>query len=52
MKMAEIINPTDEYYNQARLVWNRAINRYPEEIIYCTSIEDVPKAIVYSVKKN
>ncbi|MCC3866801.1 FAD-dependent oxidoreductase [Terrisporobacter mayombei] len=50
--MAEIITPADEYYNQARLVWNRAINKYPEEIIYCTSIEDVQKAIVYSVKKK
>lgn len=50
--MAEIITPIDVYYNQARLVWNRAINRYPKEIVYCTSIEDVQEAVVYSVKKN
>ncbi|GAA0706355.1 FAD-binding oxidoreductase [Paraclostridium ghonii] len=50
--MAEIITPTDEYYNQARVVWNRAINKYPDMIIYCTSIEDVQKAVVYSVKKK
>ncbi|WGX75232.1 FAD-binding oxidoreductase [Paraclostridium bifermentans] len=50
--MAEIITPGDSYYSQARLVWNRAINKYPEKIIYCTSIEDVQKAIVYSVEKR
>ncbi|UOW66721.1 FAD-dependent oxidoreductase [Paraclostridium bifermentans] len=50
--MSEIITPGDSYYSQARLVWNRAINKYPEKIIYCTSIEDVQKAVVYSVEKR
>lgn len=50
--MAEIITPRDSYYSQARLVWNRAINKYPEKIIYCKTIEDVQKAVVYSVEKR
>lgn len=50
--MAEIITPGDSCYSQARLVWNRAINKYPEKIIYCKTIEDVQKAVVYSVEKR
>ncbi|CBZ02083.1 FAD-linked oxidoreductase family [Clostridium botulinum H04402 065] len=50
--MIEVITPTSNYYDDARQVWNRAIDKYPAAIAYCKTYEDVKKAILFARKNN
>ncbi|EQB3098853.1 FAD-binding oxidoreductase [Clostridium botulinum] len=47
-----MITPTSNYYDDARQVWNRAIDKYPAAIAYCKTYEDVKKAILFARKNN
>ncbi len=46
----EIITPCDEAYNQARQIWNRSIQKYPDALVYCENAEDVAKAVKLAQK--
>ncbi len=48
----EIVTPDDASYNQARQIWNRAIQRYPSLIVYCEDYNDVRKAVIYAIKHD
>ncbi|MGL4847447.1 MAG: FAD-binding protein [Clostridium sp.] len=48
----EIIRPIDKIYRAARLDFNRAIQKYPCLIVYCSSFSDVQNAILYAQKQN
>lgn len=41
----EIILPGDPAYNEARMVWNGMIDRYPAIIVRCTKVADVIAAV-------
>ena len=41
----QVLTPDSEGYDAARLVWNRAIDRYPALIMRCTSTRDVQLAL-------
>ncbi|WP_460284192.1 FAD-binding oxidoreductase [Clostridium botulinum] len=47
-----MITPTSNYYDNARQVWNRAIDKYPATIAYCKTYEDIKKAILSARKNN
>lgn len=48
----EIVTPDDMGYEEGRQVWNRAIQKYPIAILYCTSREDVVSALRFCIMKN
>ena len=48
----EIVTPNDKEYEEDRQVWNRAIQKYPIAILYCTSKEDVKSALEFCIIKN
>lgn len=48
----EIVTPNDIEYDEDRRVWNRAIQKYPIAILYCTSREDVISALRFCIIKN
>lgn len=48
----EIVTPNDKEYEKDRQVWNRAIQKYPIAILYCTSKEDVKSALEFCIIKN
>ncbi|KOR25647.1 FAD-binding oxidoreductase [Clostridium sp. L74] len=50
--MMEVITPISNYYDDARQIWNRAIDKYPIAIAYCKTYEDIKKAILFSTKNN
>lgn len=41
----EVVLPTDAGYEQARAVWNGAIDKHPSAIVYCASADDVVHAV-------
>lgn len=43
-----IILPEDRRYSHARRVWNYAVNRRPQLIVYCTSPDDVLRAVEFA----
>ena len=43
-----VVMPCDPLYNQYRQGWNRAIQKYPSVINYCTNENDVKSAIIWS----
>ncbi len=43
--LGELVLPGSPDYDEARRVWNRAIDRYPAAIMRCTSTEDVRIAV-------
>ncbi len=49
---AEVITPADKGYNKARQIWNRAIQKYPEAIVYCENSHDVAKAVLYAQRHD
>jgi FAD/FMN-containing dehydrogenase len=44
----EILQPGDTGYEQARLVWNRMIDRRPALIVRCTGVADVIAAVRFA----
>ena len=44
----EVITKSDSRYEEARQQWNRAIERYPLAIVYCSCEEDVSNAIKWA----
>ena len=45
IKVIEIIKPCSNAYADARQEWNRANDKFPEAIAYCSNYEDVKNAI-------
>ncbi len=43
--MSKIITPDNPLYNEARQIWNRSIQKYPDSIFYCNNFHDVSKAV-------
>ncbi len=48
----ELIRPTDAGYDQARLVWNGMIDRYPALIVRCADVSVVVKAVGFARERN
>jgi len=44
----DVVLPTDAGYNQARRVWNGAIDKRPAAIVFCASADDVVHAVTYA----
>lgn len=44
----ELVQPADAGYDQARSVWNGAIDKRPAAIVYCADPEDVIHAVTYA----
>lgn len=43
-----IVTPENPSYEEARLMWNRAINKFPGVIVFCETIGDVSNAIIWA----
>ncbi|MGH2678324.1 MAG: FAD-binding oxidoreductase [Actinomycetota bacterium] len=41
----EVVLPGDEGYDQARIVWNAAVDRYPAVVVRPTGVDDVSAAV-------
>lgn len=48
----DIVTPNYENYNEDRQIWNRAIQRYPYSILYCTDINDVIFVLKFALKNG
>lgn len=48
----EIVTPNDKNYNEDRQLWNRAIQKYPCSIFYCTNTNDVIFALRLALKNG
>lgn len=48
----EVVTPNDIGYDEDRQVWNRAIQKYPIAILYCTGKEDVVRALKFCTSNN
>ena len=48
----EVIDPEDERYDEARSIWNGAIDRRPACIVRCTGVADVVAAVRFARKLN
>ncbi|RVD69340.1 FAD-binding oxidoreductase, partial [Mesorhizobium sp. M4A.F.Ca.ET.029.04.2.1] len=44
----ELVLPTDTAYDQARKVWNGAIDKRPAAIVFCADAGDVVHAVTYA----
>ncbi len=44
----ELVEPHDQAYDEARRVWNAAIDRRPRAVAYCTDEEDVQAAVRFA----
>ena len=44
----EVVLPADAGYDQARAVWNGAIDKRPAAIVFCASADDVVQAVTYA----
>ncbi|TGZ38048.1 FAD-binding protein, partial [bacterium M00.F.Ca.ET.162.01.1.1] len=44
----ELVMPTDAAYDQARSVWNGAIDKRPAAIVFCADPDDVVHAVTYA----
>jgi FAD/FMN-containing dehydrogenase len=44
----ELVLPTDSTYDQARRVWNGAIDKRPAAIVFCADPDDVVHAVTYA----
>jgi len=44
----DLIFPGERRYHSARRVWNRAVNKYPQAIARCASLDDVMRAVEFS----
>ena len=48
----EIVEPGDEGYHQARIVWNAIVDRHPALIVRPISVDDVVSAIQFAQDKG
>jgi FAD/FMN-containing dehydrogenase len=48
----EIVTRTDEAYDTARKVWNGLVDRYPEAIAYCRSVEDIVSCVRFARERG
>jgi FAD/FMN-containing dehydrogenase len=48
----QILEPTDEGYNEARLVWNASFSKHPKIIARCSGITDVIAAVNFGHTNN
>ena len=48
----EVIDPEDERYDEARSIWNGAIDRRPACIVRCTGVADVVAAVRFARERN
>src|SRR5690606_12985583 len=44
----ELVRPGDEHYDEARLVWNRKYDRYPDLIVRAMDAADVVAGVRYA----
>src|SRR6188472_1253644 len=44
-----IVVPDDVAYDQARRVWNRAVDRRPAAIVSCASVDDVRRGLEFAL---
>lgn len=44
----EVVLPADAGYDQARAVWNGAIDKRPAAIVFCANSDDVVRAVTYA----
>lgn len=47
----EVITKCSPYYEEARQLWNRAVQKYPIAIVYCKNNEDVRNAVLFAQKE-
>lgn len=50
VRAAEVIEPSDPSYDEARAIWNGAINRRPALIVRCAGVADVIAALRFARK--
>jgi FAD/FMN-containing dehydrogenase len=48
----DVVRPGDPAYDEARKVWNGAIDKRPAAIVYCTSTDDVIRAVSFARATN
>lgn len=48
----EVVTPGDAGYDQARKVWNGAVDKRPAMVIYCTSAGDVAESVKFARAGN
>lgn len=48
----ELVQPLDAGYDEARKVWNGAVDKRPAAIIYCTHADDVIEAVRFAQATN
>lgn len=48
----KVVWPIDPEYSRDRLIYNRAINKYPAVIVYCYNNQDVSNAILWARKNR
>ncbi len=48
----DIVLPWDAAYGEARLEWNRRIDKFPRAIAYCESREDVSRCISWALRRG
>jgi FAD/FMN-containing dehydrogenase len=48
----QVIGPDDEAYDEARAIWNGAIDRRPASIVRCTGVGDVVAAVRFARERN
>ncbi|MDU3582894.1 FAD-dependent oxidoreductase [Clostridium butyricum] len=47
-----IVRKEDDDYDESRLSWNRAIDVYPEAIVYCLNKEEVENNVKWCIENN
>src|SRR5262245_3510108 len=47
-----VIGPEDERYDEARSIWNGAIDRRPASIARCTGVADVVAAVRFARERD
>jgi FAD/FMN-containing dehydrogenase len=48
----EVVLPGDDGYDQARIVWNAAVDRYPAVVVRPTNVDDVAAAVRFGREQD